>query len=176
VIKSQKNNKTPGPDGLRAELTKWLNKETSHILLNLYDAAFRSNTYYPSLGKANIVQINKKGDATNMDNYRPISLLQTAYNIPAAMMKHRLSKGLDAWITDTQYGFGPNRSTSHAIFMARRLQDMAERKGGNLTIGLLDWGPTKDDTGPQKAGYPRTHVKLLENIYKQPKFVVNAAE
>jgi hypothetical protein len=53
----------------------------------------------------------KKGDAANMDNYRPISLLQMAFKILVALVKICILKGLDYGVTAIQYGFRPNRST-----------------------------------------------------------------
>ncbi len=38
----------------------------------------------------------------------------------------------------TQYGFRKGKSTAHAIFVARRLQDYAEKSNTNLALILLD--------------------------------------
>lgn len=119
-----------------AELTKWLDEDNLDILFKLYNVALKSKTYYPCSDKANIVQIFKNGVAANIENYIPISLLQTAHQILAALMKNRILRGLDNWVTSTQYGFRPK---AHAIFLARSLQDMAEREGGHLSLISLDW-------------------------------------
>ena len=44
-------------------------------------------------------------------------------------------------LSNTQYGFRPQRSTSHAIciMIIPRLQDYAESKGARLSLALLDW-------------------------------------
>ena len=39
----------------------------------------------------------------------------------------------------TQYGFRKGKSTSQAVFVARRLQDMAEKSTCSGTLILLDW-------------------------------------
>ena len=74
-----------------------------------------------------------------MQNYRPISLLQVLYKIFAGLIKNRLIETYDPWIQQNQFGFRPKKSTTQAIFIARRLMDMAERTGSNLSIILLDW-------------------------------------
>lgn len=38
-----------------------------------------------------------------------------------------------------QFGFRRHRSTTHALFVARRIQDIGEQTGDNLIITLLDW-------------------------------------
>ena len=51
-------------------------------------------------------------------------------------------------LSNTQYGFRPQRSTSHAIYIyiyiIRRLQDYAKSKGARLSLALLDWEATFD--------------------------------
>ena len=81
----------------------------------------------------------KKGDSSNLANYRPISLLQVFYKIIAALIKERIDTGLDFFNTETQYGFRQGKSTAHAIFLARIILDISEQKGTNLSMILLDW-------------------------------------
>ena len=54
---------------------------------------------------ATVASIYKKGDSTNLENYRPIALLQTCYKLPAGMIKHRIADAFDPWIDKMQYGF-----------------------------------------------------------------------
>ena len=75
VMDAQKNNKSAGPDGCRAELVKWLNNENRSSLLELYNDVLQNNIFPESFKKANLVAVYKKGDATQMQNYRPIAFL-----------------------------------------------------------------------------------------------------
>ena len=138
VIRKQPNNKAPGTDNLRAELVKYLDEENRKALLQFYNDILQSGKLEDSLHEASVVSIFKKGDSTKLENYRPISLLQTFYKLLAAMIKNRLTQGLDDWIMTTQYGFRSGTSTSHAIFLARRLQSIAEITGRNSVV-MLDW-------------------------------------
>ena len=52
-----------------------------------------------------------------------------------------------------QFGFRPRKSIAQAIFIARRLMDIAERAGTNLTLVLLDWKVAFDKVN---------HTKLLQ--------------
>ena len=46
---------------------------------------------YPEhLNKANVITIFKKGNVSDMENYRPIALLNTIYKIYAALLRNRL--------------------------------------------------------------------------------------
>ena len=104
---------------------------------------------------ASVAAIYKKGDSSNLANYRPISLLQTFYKIIASLIKERIDAGLDKFMHKTQYEFRRARSTAQAIFLARRLMDMSERQGTNLTLILLDW---------EKAFDKIDHDRLLEAL------------
>ena len=46
---------------------------------------------------ANVASIYKKGDSSNLANYRPISLLQSFYKVLASLVKERID---DAWEGD----------------------------------------------------------------------------
>ena len=150
VIKTQKQKKTPGPDNCPAELIKWLNDDNRNLLLDCYNDILETNAYPDSFKFANIVSIYQKGDATKMQNYRPISLLQVLYKIFAGLIKIRLIETYDPWIQQNQFGFRPKKSTTQAIFIARRLMDMAERTGSNLSIILLDWKMAFDKVNQEK--------------------------
>ena len=92
--------------------------ETDIFCLN--DDILDRDIYPESFKLANIVSIYKKGDATQMKNYRPIALLQTLYKILAGLIKNRLLQAYDPWIQRSQFGFRPKKSTAQAIFLARR--------------------------------------------------------
>ena len=150
-------------------------------LLEILNSILDDDDYPDSLKEANIVSIYKKGDATQMKNYRPIALLQTFYKILAGMIKNRLLETYDTWVQDTQYGFRPKKSTAQAIFIARRLMDISERAGTNLTITLLDWKMAFDKVNQTKLlqvlrrlRVPPRMLKLIQHIYSNPKFRVSA--
>ena len=72
-----------------------------------------------------------------MQNYRPIALLQGWYKLFAAMIKHHLLETFEPWVQASQFGSRPKKSISQAVFIARRLMDISERTGTNLTITLI---------------------------------------
>ena len=139
VLKTQKHGKTPGPDNCPAEFFQWFNHGNRHILLECFNDILDRDMYPESFKLANIVSIYKKGNATQMKNYRPIALLQTLYKILAGLIKNRLLQAYDPWIQRSQFGFRPKISTAQAIFLARRLMDISERTGSNPSLVLLDW-------------------------------------
>ena len=99
-------------------------------------------------------------------------------NFIASLIKNRL-EGLENWIMNTQYGFRTGRSTSHAIFIARRLQSFAEITGKNLALVMLDWERAFDkiDHGSlARLEVPPRLFELIKHIYTRPKFRVSCDE
>ena len=167
VIKASKSKKTPGPDNLRVELIKYLNAQNREALLVPYNAVLCEGKYFESLNLANIASIYKKGDPSKLENYRPIALLQTFYKLLAGMIKNRLSVSLEPWIQKTQYGFRPQKSTSQALFLARRLLDIAERQGTNMTLVLLDWEKAFDKINQASSSKFSLVCRFLTPLYAQ---------
>ena len=68
-----------------------------------------------------IVPIHKKGDKTDCNNYRGISLLPTTYKILSNILLSRLIPYAEEVIGDHQCGFRRDRSTTDHIFCIRQI-------------------------------------------------------
>ena len=66
-----------------------------------------------------IVPIHKKGDKTDCNNYRGISLLPTTYKILSNILLSRLTPYAEEIIGDHQCGFGRHSSTTDHLFCIR---------------------------------------------------------
>ena len=183
VLKRLKNNKSPGDDGVPAELFKWLNEENRKIYLDAANACLQNEEMQAHHMNAVVVSIYKKGDSSSLANYRPISLLNSCYKILAALVKERLDIGLDTWISSTQYGFRKKRSTTQAIYIARRLQDLAEKSNTKSTLVLLDWEKAFDKISQVKMvetlyrlKVPTNLLNLIKSFYRDPQFRVSSGE
>ena len=131
--KKMKVNKAPGQDRVHMELWKWLSYENKIKLFNQLNRILETGIWDEHLNYANVVSIYKNGDSSLMENYRPISPSQTAYRMLASMIESRIANALDAAIKPTQYVFRKTKSTSHALFLTRRIQDRAEKQGKRNT-------------------------------------------
>ena len=74
-----------------------------------------------------IVPIHKKGDKTDCNNYRGISLLPATYKILSNILLSRLTPYAEEIIGDHQCGFRRNTSTTDHLFCIRQ---MLEKKCG----------------------------------------------
>ena len=118
------------------------------------------------MSEARVASLYKKGDPNNLENYRPISLLNTLFKIIAMIIKWMIEEGIEDDLMSTQYGFRKGKSTTQAIYLARRLQEFAERAGLPGTMIFLDW---------EKAFDKIRHEWLLKTLesYKLPSNILN---
>ena len=103
----------------------------------------------------------------------------------ASLVRNRLQQALEPWIQRNQFGFRPKKSSSQAIFIARRLLDIAERQHSNFSLILLDWEKAFDKINQQKLlqilqvlrrlKTPPNMLKLITVMYDNPKFRITAA-
>ena len=179
ALKVSKNNKQPGPDNIQMELLKWLDEENRRKLLRLINSWWAETTADVELFQARVVPIFKKGETDNAANYRPISLLSSIYKVYMIMIRQRMQEAVEDKLSATQYGFRPHKSTSHAIYIIRRLQDYAEVKGTQLSLALLDWEKAFDKIQHDKLyqalkrmGFSEHYRKVIEDCYRNPSFFV----
>ena len=181
-LKSCKNNKQPGPDNLQMELLKWLDRDNRKTLLNLINIWWCNKSAPHDLFRARVVPIFKKGETDNAANYRPISLLSSIYKVYMIMLRQRMQRAVECNLCKTQYGFRPQKSTSHAIYIIRRIQDYAEMKGAKLSMAMLDWEKAFDKIQHDKLiltlkrlGFSQHYCDVIQDCYSKPTFFVKDA-
>ena len=111
-----KNNKSPGIDQIPAELIKaggsTIRGEIHKLIISVWNKEELPDDWKESI----IVPIYKKGDKTDCNNYRGISLLPTTYKVLSNILLSRLIPYAEEVIGDHQCGFRSNRSTTDHIF------------------------------------------------------------
>jgi hypothetical protein len=91
-----------------------------------------------------IVPIYKKGDKTDFNNYRGISLLSTAYKILSNILLARLTPYINKIIGDHQCGFRHNRSTTDQIFDIRQILEKKWECNGTVHQLFIDFRKAYD--------------------------------
>ena len=91
IIKRFKKAKAPGPDDITTDLIKELNEENREEVLNLINEWWIAGSIPEDMLTARVVSLYKKGNPEILENYRPISLLNTFYKILAAALQRRIS-------------------------------------------------------------------------------------
>jgi hypothetical protein len=119
AIEKLKRHKLPGIDQIPAELIK-AGGRTIHFEIHKLINYIWNKEELPEQWKESI-PIYKKGDKTDCNNYRCISLLSTTYKILSNILLSRLTSYAEEVIGEHQCGFRRNRWTTDHIFCIRQI-------------------------------------------------------
>ena len=117
TINKFQRNKAPGTDNIPAALVKHGGYILKHRMYNLILLIWSKEQLPMEWLQGIICPLYKKGERTICCNYRPITILNTAYKI---ILNNWLSKTVESKLSDVQSGFRPNRSTLDNIFIVRQ--------------------------------------------------------
>ena len=105
VIKEFSKNKTPGSDGLGIEFYTFFWPDIKDLFINALNEGFQNKELSNTQRQAIIKLLHKKGDKTNLENWRPISLLNYDYKIAASVLAKRLQRVISSIISRDQVGY-----------------------------------------------------------------------
>ena len=121
VIKELRNNKAPGGDNICAELVKYGGDKLIQLIYESIKDVRRQEVMPKEWTMTVICPIHKKGDKTDCQIYRWISILSVIYKVFAKILAKRLSHYTERIIVDYQCGFRRDRSTMDQIFALRSI-------------------------------------------------------
>jgi ribonuclease HI/exonuclease III len=121
----------------------------------------------------------KKGERSNICNYRPITLLNTDYKIFTKALSIRLARLAPQIIHKDQAGFVPGRQISDQVKVTKLLIDYAEAVEENGIIVALDQEKAYDRISHMYLWHilsafnlPDHFVNIVKNLYKSANTVV----
>lgn len=144
-IKSLKNNKAPGEDGIIAELWKLNDPQITEMLHGIITDIWTTETIPNDWKTAIVHPLHKKGDKTDPNNYRGISLLPVTYKILSKILLNRLESQTDHLIGEYQAGFRKGRSCSEQIW---NLKMILQHKS-KLVVTFVDFKKAYDSIDRQ---------------------------
>ena len=171
------NWKAVGPDLLAAELLK-VDGDDEPVVLERLRAIFVevwNGGEMPQEWKDAIIKVlYKKGDRSNCNNYRGISLLSHVGKVLAKTITNRLSAFCEAneILPEEQCGFRPGRSTVCMLFVVRRLQELGRRRRIPLYMCFIDLQKAYDSVDREllwkvlaRAGIPGEMIAVIRKFH-----------
>ena len=173
AIKSLKNGKAAGHDNLKAELFKADPNTTADLLLPLFTTIWNKKKQVPeSWNKGIIIKIPKKGNLSDCNNWRGITLLPIAGKIMAKIVLQRISKAIDNVLRNEQAGFRRGRSCTDQIFALRNIIEQSNEWQRQLYINFVDFEKAFDSIHRDSLwrilrsyGIPQHIVQIIQSLY-----------
>lgn len=180
ALRDSKNRKASGLDKINMELLKHGGPLFELRFLHLINECWRANDVPSAWNKAEVISLFKKGDRHRCDNYRGISLLNSAYKVYSRIINNRLKIITDALLCEEQSGFRKGRSCIDNVFIIQQLIEKRREFNLETHIAFIDFKKAFDKVNRQKLweimnirGYPRHLIQALKGLYKRAEIVIN---
>lgn len=116
ALKKMKPKNTMGPDKIPAFLIHDCATVLAPPLTILYNLSLKTCVFPEVLKKSRIVPIHKKGNVCNVENYRPITIINNFSKVFESILYQPMFFHVKHMLTDRQHGFLKNRSTVTNLF------------------------------------------------------------
>ena len=163
--------KAPGADAMPAEFYQELWDDIAPDIYNFASETLTQAHINDELNVSKIALLPKTEDRLRIQNYRPISLLNTLYKVVAKIYANRMKPLLHHWILPSQTGFVPNRCILDNIFLAFEAIEWTLESNQNISMLLLDFEKAYDRVSwkflsqtMEKMGFHDTWIKQVMSL------------
>ena len=144
AVFQMEHNKSPGPDGFPAEFYQFFWETVTADLIQLFVEFHRGELPLHSLNFGVITLLPKKEDATKVQQYRPICLLNVSFKIFTKVLTNRLSIVAQKIIRPSQTAFIPGRHILEGVVILHETIHEMHKKKKNGVILKLDFEKAYD--------------------------------
>lgn len=172
TLRQLKNNKSPGPDNLPAELFKYAAEPLADELTPMLRHIWETNNIPNEWKKGTIVTIPKKGDISLCKNWRGITLLNTINKVLALIILQRITPYVETILRKEQAGFRTNRSCADHVTTLRILIEQSVEFNSPLYLLFVDFERAFDTVSREALWaslncrrFPEKIVHLIRELY-----------
>jgi len=138
-LKRLKRGKAPGEDGIVNEAWRYMAKEIGEGLWKLINNIWKKGGIPEDWNKGIINPIYKRGEKSEINNYRGITLMDTAYKIYVSILNEKLMGEVDNKLQETQFGFRAGRGAIDEIYVLNyAINKELSRKEGKIFAFFAD--------------------------------------
>lgn len=168
-----KNGKAPGEDGVCAEMLKAEEQDTPRLLQSILQDIWDNEEIPDNWRKGVIVKLPKKGDLSDCNNWRGITLLSLTSKIFSRIILQRTTTAVDTILRQEQAGFRKGRSCIDHIFVLRQILEQSHEWNSPLYLVFVDFEKAFDSLHRASLwrilrhyGIPQKLVNIIQSLYE----------
>ena len=167
-LKKLKNNKAAGIDGITGEFYKCVENELIVPFCAIFNFIFDKGDYPSQWAEGLINALHKKGDHSNPDNYRKITITVAMAKIFDSILNARLYFKNDAMSLDDpfQFGFTPSRGTTDCVFVLDTIIRHEQFKKMPVYLCFVDFTKAFDYINRNALYYKLHKQKMSQKMLK----------
>jgi len=173
AIHQMKNGKSPGEDGVYAEMLKAEGEEIPNALCGIFQEIWETERIPPEWREGTIIKLPKKGDLSYCTNWRGITLLSVTCKIFGRIILRRISGAVDSVLRQEQAGFRKGKSCVDQIFTLRQILEQVNEWNASLCVAYIDFEKAFDSVHRpmlwkilRHYGVPVKIVNLIASLYE----------
>lgn len=171
-ISRMKNRKSTGTDGIPIDLLKSCDDEFLGKILEIFNNILESEIIPEEWMNTHTILIHKKGKICDLNNYRPITLVNHLYKLFMRLLLKKNERKLDENLSHNQAGFRKNYSTTDHMFVIQQLIEKHNEMNIDLVLGFVDFSKAFDSIEHPflwKSLYdqniPVKYIRIIKKIY-----------
>ena len=175
ATKALLKDKSPGIDGIPAEFYQ----EFEYITEWLYDILIETekNKLLTKTMRTSVVKLLfKKGDRTQIGNYRPLSLANTDYKIFAKVITERMKVTLNEIIGTEQQGFIKGGDITGNLILVKEIIEYCNEENIEAYIIMMDFKKAYDRIDRETVEITLRAMNFGENIINMIKLLYAGSE
>lgn len=151
--------------------------ETRDILFKMVEKTYREGIVPKDFTQSRT--ISKKGNPTECNNYRTISLLTHASKILLNIIRNRIWKKTEINLREDQFGFRQGMGAREAILALRTIAERRLNMNRNTYMGFIDLEKAFDTvnwnllmTTLKRTGLEWRNRKIIMKLYKHQETII----
>ena len=172
AMEELKSCKSPGTDGIPAELLKCLGGEGVEIMWLLCQKIWRTGEWPSDWKQSVFFPLLKKRDAMECSNHRTVSLISHTSEVLLKVINNRMKSKMKEEVSEVQAGFREGRGTRDHLVNLKVIIEKCRNHSIPLYICFIDYKKAFDCVQHtelwrvmDEMGFPKHLTGLISNLY-----------